>query len=702
MGIGLGLRLYRLDQQSLWMDEDLAVRHLNAPDVWTYLQLLAVLVPEQAAGSVYFILQYLWARLFGDDMLVLRILPVLFGMGGVLSVFFLGNRLYGRMAGLLAASLMALSPMHIWHSQEVRPYELIMPVVALSMYALLKGLREERLRWWALNLMMNVILLWTHMFLMLFIGIQGFFLLIMVRRADWRRCIAWWGAHGFVSIVWILWLRMIMPYVHFFYSTGVTGTQIYFNTVGRDVVELNTDLLPPWKSFPAAMQGPWAARLLSVRPTCDHALLLVISVALAGFAGMVLWDWRRRKPSDPDQRFRQDAGLLLLVILGLSGPTLGLLENFFGRVVMNPMYSIFDMVALYIALGAFVGRLQPRAVGFAVGSVLLGLYVFQLALLLPQVTRVDWRAGAAYLRANAGAHDGVVRVQHFWPDHSFDYYMRDSAMPTRTVLTFQAACDDSARFLGAEVETTGDRRCVWIVFEQLLLEWVFPSSDPLSALKTDLEKRGLTCTWTQFPGHYNLVVVCVERTRNAPIAGVGDPVTPLRPVDMWLVPLTAPDYERILTEVGLGHLEGSGRQKALAALREAIDFWPIDDFPLSTKLFYMDPIFDLMRRGHSDVAEALARYVVAKHPSFGLGHFALGAVLAAQGEPDKALSSFGEARANYWDIDNMLGPFMDAVSLHPDRDRAIAEAQRLLDMGFAYAEPIYDTWKGLEEGIPQL
>lgn len=120
--LAAGLRLYRLDEQSIWADEWPNVAHLDAPDALSYVRLIQLMYPEQAHACLYYFAQYWWARAAGGSLAGLRLLPVATSLATVPLLFLLVSLLFGRGPGLIAALFFALSPQHIWHAQEIRPY----------------------------------------------------------------------------------------------------------------------------------------------------------------------------------------------------------------------------------------------------------------------------------------------------------------------------------------------------------------------------------------------------------------------------------------------------------------------------------------------------------------------------------------------------------------------------------------------------
>ncbi len=77
-------------------------------------------------------------QLLSDDEPVVRGLSVLFGVLTVPLIYGVAWQLFRRrLAGLLAALLLAVSPLHIWYGQETRMYTLLIFLCLLSSYFLL-------------------------------------------------------------------------------------------------------------------------------------------------------------------------------------------------------------------------------------------------------------------------------------------------------------------------------------------------------------------------------------------------------------------------------------------------------------------------------------------------------------------------------------------------------------------------------------
>ena len=92
---------------------------------------------------LYYWLLNLWVRLFGLSENGLRSLSVFASAATVGLTYDLGRRLFGRVAGLLAAFLLAIAPFHIYYAQEARMYALLTLWATLLVSSFIVFLQQE-------------------------------------------------------------------------------------------------------------------------------------------------------------------------------------------------------------------------------------------------------------------------------------------------------------------------------------------------------------------------------------------------------------------------------------------------------------------------------------------------------------------------------------------------------------------------------
>ncbi len=130
---GAILRLYNLAGESLWNDE-LASRYRSSFP--TIEEVVTRGVAPDIHPPGYQILMYYVQRLTGDSAFSLRLPSALAGILTIPLLFLLGKKLLDPAGGLLAASLLAFSPVHVALSQEARPYSILIFLSALSVFLL--------------------------------------------------------------------------------------------------------------------------------------------------------------------------------------------------------------------------------------------------------------------------------------------------------------------------------------------------------------------------------------------------------------------------------------------------------------------------------------------------------------------------------------------------------------------------------------
>jgi len=120
VALAAALRLHDLTRTSLWLDEGFSTAISSVMGTSFLRGILSDVHPP-----LYYILLHLWMALFGDGEWALRALSVAFGVLTVPVLFRTGQLIGGDRLGLVAAALLAASPLHIQYSTEIRMYALL-------------------------------------------------------------------------------------------------------------------------------------------------------------------------------------------------------------------------------------------------------------------------------------------------------------------------------------------------------------------------------------------------------------------------------------------------------------------------------------------------------------------------------------------------------------------------------------------------
>ena len=140
--LGVVLRFPALGQQSFWFDEATTWQIVAHGLGHVFHQ-----VPQtESTPPLYYVLLWLWSRIFGLSEAGLRSLSAVLGTATILVMWALGRRLASERAGLVAALLTAANPFLVWYSQEARSYALLLLASALSLLALVRALQSPTRR----------------------------------------------------------------------------------------------------------------------------------------------------------------------------------------------------------------------------------------------------------------------------------------------------------------------------------------------------------------------------------------------------------------------------------------------------------------------------------------------------------------------------------------------------------------------------
>ena len=141
----VGLRVYRLNTYSLWLDETIQYQVATLP-----LKKMLCNLPYD-----WLVLPVLLTKLqilanFDAHAWQLRLPYVCFGTATVFAIFLLAGEMFNTRIAWLTAFLAAIWPRLIEYSQEMRPYILFVLLASTSGFALLRALRTNQTRYWSL------------------------------------------------------------------------------------------------------------------------------------------------------------------------------------------------------------------------------------------------------------------------------------------------------------------------------------------------------------------------------------------------------------------------------------------------------------------------------------------------------------------------------------------------------------------------
>ncbi len=329
--LGAGLRLYRLDAQSIWLDEVASLRNAHAFATGG----MGALAKLDHIAPLHSIILWAATALGGETAFAMRLPSAIAGILTIPAFYLLALRLFGsRRVGLIGAALVAVSPYAIWYAQEARMYALLL-LCATVYVALAWPIVSRPLRVWELLLLtfVTAIGFYSHHYMVLMSAAFGLFLVIRGGLTQGR---AW---------AWLT--TQIVAFLSFMYWLVLTADKLDANAGFSKPLLL---LWTPYTFFTFIVGqsfGP-SVRDIHVEGVGDALLLNAIPIGIPAVASIILIAGGVRRLMRPDLRV---AGLWLAIWLVVP-IGLAILATFVTNIHYNVRYVIisYPPIVLLIAL----------------------------------------------------------------------------------------------------------------------------------------------------------------------------------------------------------------------------------------------------------------------------------------------------------------------------------------------------------------
>ena len=129
---------------------------------------------------IYYILLRFWNQLLGSSIAITRSLSAIFSLLVLLGIYGICKELFeAPLVGVIAVSLVAISPFQVLYAQEAREYSLWPAIALLSSLALLRAMRLKTKRNWVIYSITIALALYSHLFSVFVIFSHGIYVLIL-------------------------------------------------------------------------------------------------------------------------------------------------------------------------------------------------------------------------------------------------------------------------------------------------------------------------------------------------------------------------------------------------------------------------------------------------------------------------------------------------------------------------------------------
>lgn len=407
--VGTGLRLYQIDQWSLYIDETYTMMFRGQEPVTELL-----FGEYDTHPFLYYLFLHYWQDVFGMSALSGRTLSAAFSVAGVFVMFLLGTRLFDDRVGLLAALLMATSTFHIHHGRIARMYSLYSLLTLLSWYWFVR-LQDRREGWSALGyLVSSVLLIYTHTYALFVIVAQNVYVALSSENngIDDGRWVSLQLVLGVLITPWLLVLGYRVVQI------SSTARESVISWIPVPTSNVITETLVKFIGFPSHYP------ILGGTPFTYNVAAVLMFVYVGGVIMSLVSYGTDGEFSLTDTRKTGQLALLLFV-----PSVIPLVVSYLVIPVYWARFTIPSSLGLILFVSKGVSNVRRPGIRVSLIAVLVvGSGVTAVAYHQGQ-TIEDWESTAELLETETDGDDLVV-VQPFWIEPRLGYYTGDVAAET--------------------------------------------------------------------------------------------------------------------------------------------------------------------------------------------------------------------------------------------------------------------------------
>jgi uncharacterized membrane protein len=399
--VGMALRVYGISALDLWGDEAFSWMQANR----SFTDVL-VATAQDNYPPLHNIILYFTMALFGDSEIALRVPSALMGTLTIWVVYLAGEQMWDRRAGLIAAVLVACSPILIWHSIEARMYALFCLTSILYVWSSFSFLSNDSKPAMLACFLSGASLLYSHIF--------GSFVFIAVNAAVFAnalfmtaevklRLLKWTLVQFATGVAFLPWLIVLLEHARSTAHAGQLGVS--------------------WIPFPTPSYLLQVVLQLVGGPLVLGAWLVIGCIGLRasryGIRGRAA-DRDLDKPATDKDRI----AVMLCAFCIIVPPLIAFGISLAFTPVVISRYLISTLPVFFLLAGRFASRAfrDPRAILAMIAATLLGIVA-----ILPLIASSGWirpvKADIASFQRMRTAGDRVLYLG--WDVPLFRYYVRD-------------------------------------------------------------------------------------------------------------------------------------------------------------------------------------------------------------------------------------------------------------------------------------
>jgi len=380
------LRLSILGRQSIAFDEGFSLA-VGASD-WGLL--FRAILSDGVHPPFFYVLFKLALTLYGTTEYGARFFTAIFSLAGIPMIYALGKATYSERAGLAAAVLLTVNPLHIWLAQEARMYSLFSFLIILNFWFFWQILKSGKKTYWTGLAGTAALIYAIHYFGLLTPIIQFLFIMLTFRRH--HKLLKPWSVSQLIAgLVLLPWL--ILTALREVKSFGIAFLiKPYLSDIGQTIWNMILGLAP-FMLF-IALPG-----------------LLIAGVGIA----LAMKDFKKNRAH-------------LLFLLWSFVPPLLVWVMSQQRSFYADRYLSFIIPSLLLLTAYGLTQIKPRPLGIGLLAILAAFTLSSHFLLLdhPTFLKDNWRDAAQFISDHQQPDDIILlRSPHI--QLPFGYYYHGPA-----------------------------------------------------------------------------------------------------------------------------------------------------------------------------------------------------------------------------------------------------------------------------------
>ncbi len=325
--------------QSLWGDEAFsAILSMKS------IKEIISIITRDTSPPLFNLTEHFWFKLFGTSEVAIRLLVFVYFLIAVYFTYKIGEHLWDKKTGLIAASLTFLNTFLFAYGFEGRMYSLLLATITASFYFFIK-------KNWPGYVIATTLALYSHHFAIFAVFVQGLWFLYQLVIGNWKLVIPMLKAFALIALAYSPWL------IPLYNQTKMVGS------------------------------GFWLAK-----PNLKDLGQLIVKYLSVSLTLLVLRDWR--------EKFGKSAILILWFTIPIAVTWL-LSQKF--QPIFYDRYLLYTIPGAML-----IAASQMRSIGKIILIAVIAIYLSADLFYFTRPAKIPFRDLAAYVKATQTAGDFLI------------------------------------------------------------------------------------------------------------------------------------------------------------------------------------------------------------------------------------------------------------------------------------------------------